>query len=190
MRQEWHDERRMYIVRTAEELFRIEGYETVTMARIAGSCGMATGTLYNYYSSKPALLVAIFDARLAGLTAEACPASIEEWVRHALKCYMRYTRSEWRSFLSAFYSDQDGQGFRSWQTQARIMESLGRLVSSALPERGVPAGNQEMTGILFGVFFQGFLRWLNSGQEDSQAISSTIHEMQLVLDGFSYLSGR
>jgi AcrR family transcriptional regulator len=49
------------ILETAQHLFTLESYAGVDMRRIAKETGIATGTLYNYFSSKQDLLLAVVE---------------------------------------------------------------------------------------------------------------------------------
>lgn len=47
------------ILKTARELFFTQGYRPTTMEAIAGRAGVAVGTVYNYFESKSAVLLAV-----------------------------------------------------------------------------------------------------------------------------------
>ncbi|MFT5357189.1 MAG: AcrR family transcriptional regulator [Polyangiales bacterium] len=53
---------RVALLRTAAEHFAQEGYEGASINRISLSAGFAKGTVYNYFSSKAALLSAVLQA--------------------------------------------------------------------------------------------------------------------------------
>lgn len=55
-------EARRKILRVAYELFASEGYEAVSMERVAGACRMKKATLFYYYPSKQALGRAVIEA--------------------------------------------------------------------------------------------------------------------------------
>jgi TetR/AcrR family transcriptional repressor of nem operon len=55
-------EARQRILRTAYELFASEGYEAVSMERVADALGMKKATLFYYYPSKEALGKAVVQA--------------------------------------------------------------------------------------------------------------------------------
>ena len=52
-------ERERRIVRAVEKLFARKGYADVVMEDVAERAGLAVGTIYNYFPSKSALLLAI-----------------------------------------------------------------------------------------------------------------------------------
>ena len=59
------------IIKAATYLFKKQGFEETSMESIAERAEIATGTLYNYYGSKPILLIAIFGDMTKNLTANA-----------------------------------------------------------------------------------------------------------------------
>jgi len=50
---------RRSILAAAQELFRTEGYEATTTRDIARAAGIATGTLFNYFATKEAIVTAL-----------------------------------------------------------------------------------------------------------------------------------
>lgn len=75
------DERRKEILDAATHLFRERGFDMTTVQAIAGRAGVAAGTVYLYYPSKEAILVAIqeeFEAGLLDRFAEISAAMLEE----------------------------------------------------------------------------------------------------------------
>ena len=52
-------ERERRILKAAEQLFARKGFAGVAMEDVAARAGLAVGTLYNYFPSKLALLLAI-----------------------------------------------------------------------------------------------------------------------------------
>lgn len=59
------EEKRAEIVVAARRLFVEEGYEAVSMARIAKESGVVSNTVYWYFGDKDAVLIAVLDAVLA-----------------------------------------------------------------------------------------------------------------------------
>jgi TetR/AcrR family fatty acid metabolism transcriptional regulator len=55
------------IVNAALKTFVTKGYQQTTVAEISKEAGLAEGTLYNYYSSKEELLLAVFDDKWGGI---------------------------------------------------------------------------------------------------------------------------
>lgn len=49
------------IIQTTREMIVEKGYDQLNMRDIAKKCGIATGTLYNYFKSKQAIISALLD---------------------------------------------------------------------------------------------------------------------------------
>jgi AcrR family transcriptional regulator len=54
-----HDEYRKELVESCIELFAKEGYQALTMRKIATALGVSTGTLYHYFPNKEALFLGV-----------------------------------------------------------------------------------------------------------------------------------
>lgn len=75
------DQRRREILEAATQLFRDRGFDVATVQAIAGKAGVATGTVYLYFPSKEAILVALqedFEAGLLDRFAEISTAVLAE----------------------------------------------------------------------------------------------------------------
>ncbi len=76
-RQREFETREQLFLDTARQLIREEGLLTLQMARLARVCDYATGTLYQHFSSKEDLLVALASQRLNEHCALFC--KVAEW---------------------------------------------------------------------------------------------------------------
>lgn len=65
------EERRAEIVETADRLFREHGYAKCSVEMIIREIGVAKGTFYYYFKSKPDILEAIVDKTLAQIVESA-----------------------------------------------------------------------------------------------------------------------
>lgn len=61
------EQNRTRIVDAANELFYKHGFANTSFAEIAGHAGVPKGNFYFYFPSKDDILIAVIDARLAGL---------------------------------------------------------------------------------------------------------------------------
>jgi AcrR family transcriptional regulator len=66
-RQRRKDEIRSRIVETARELFAVEGYEAVTMRRVAEAIDYSAGTIYLHFPDKESLIKEVCEADFAQL---------------------------------------------------------------------------------------------------------------------------
>jgi AcrR family transcriptional regulator len=72
---------RQRILEAARQLFATGGFDTSTTRDIADAAGIATGTLFNYFSTKEALLAALAALAIAGVDRdfeESAGESLEE----------------------------------------------------------------------------------------------------------------
>ena len=75
------DQRRREILAAAEDLFRHRGYDATTVQAIARAAGVAAGTVYLYFPSKEAVLVALqedFETGLLDRVAEIAEQVLSE----------------------------------------------------------------------------------------------------------------
>ncbi|MBU1866618.1 MAG: TetR/AcrR family transcriptional regulator [Actinobacteria bacterium] len=69
LRERKKQQTRIDIVRSAEALFAERGLQEPTMEEIAVAAEVAVATLYNYFGSKLAIQMAVFEAETAGIVA-------------------------------------------------------------------------------------------------------------------------
>jgi AcrR family transcriptional regulator len=67
------------IIQAATELFVARGYNATTVEDIAGRADVVAQTVYHAFGSKPKLLAAVLDARIAG-DDEPIPVAARPWV--------------------------------------------------------------------------------------------------------------
>jgi AcrR family transcriptional regulator len=79
------DQRRRDILEAATRLFRERGFDPTTVQAIAGSAGVAAGTVYLYFSSKEAILLALFQDFETGLLARIAEISEEVLAEEAAR---------------------------------------------------------------------------------------------------------
>jgi AcrR family transcriptional regulator len=88
------EEVRRKILDAARELFTAEGYERVTMRRIAEAIEYSPTAIYNHFEDKDALLNSLcedeFSRLLALLSTEPPPRSGVAWIRQLGQAYARF----------------------------------------------------------------------------------------------------
>lgn len=134
---------RRRLLQTAKAQLLTSGYNALTMRGVAAACGVAVGTLYNYFPSKDALVAGtMLDDWLAtlhtmeeGLAAAQSPMDALRRVYGGIAAYRELYSPAWQE-----YSGSGDRGF----LQARhrqLLEQLAALLRPAL-ERLAP----EMPG--------------------------------------------
>jgi AcrR family transcriptional regulator len=125
---------RRAILDAAQTLFRTAGFEATTTRDVVKAAGIATGTLFNYFSTKEAIVIALVvesQALKPLRTADARPASLEEALfslvaaeLRQLKPHRTYLMPILESTLSPLAEargDDSGQALRS-DHLARVVE--------------------------------------------------------------------
>lgn len=73
-----HDQKRSHILDTAAKLFATEGYDRVSMAKLAEACGISKANIYHYYDGKEAILFDALETYLVGLRDRVCALELED----------------------------------------------------------------------------------------------------------------
>ena len=77
------------LLQAALELFAARGYNATTVDAIAEAAGVSAGLLYHHFTSKPAVLQAIFEQSLADVQATFAAADRESDPSHRLPALLR-----------------------------------------------------------------------------------------------------
>jgi len=169
-RQKQQRERR--IVKAAEKLFARKGYAEVAMEDVAASAGLAVGTIYNYFPSKSALLLAIVKGETESLLARgkkilddpprdpvAAACALTEIF---LDDFTRDDRRLWRELLGAAIAEPTTVGRRLFDGDAQLVSQLESLLEQ-YRTIGVLASDIEpvpAATVLYGVCFTWMTAYL------------------------------
>lgn len=195
LRQRQTLEREARILKASEALFARRGYASTSMQDIAGRSKLAVGTLYNYFSSKPDILLAIVERDTAeGVGAgeaivKAPPsdpgAAVEQLLERALEPYARHDRVLWRELMGAAMTDRQlAQGV--FGSDARLIGLLATLLGGfqarGALRPGVDPGRAAI--VLYSAFFTWFLGYVSSDTlELADARAELARSIELILHG-------
>jgi AcrR family transcriptional regulator len=153
---------------TAFRLFEAEGYEEVTMERIAAEADVAKGTLYNHFPVKEALLRHYFHRQLAG----GVEAMTAELVRIAdpvkrIAAFLRYAAA-WaerhRKYLPHYPRYRLGQPLTDYDKIERSgMDLIFRKLIESAQEAGRIRRDRDaasLTHYLQYFYLGAVTRWL------------------------------
>ncbi len=173
-RQKLDRERR--IVKAAERLFSRKGYVGVAMEEVAARAGLAVGTIYNYFPSKSALLLAIIRRESESLLARGRKildnpppdpvAAASEFTEIFLDDFTREDRRLWRELFGAAIADPAVLGQRLFEGDARLVSQLASLLEQYRGS-GVLASDIEpmpAATVLYGVSFTWMTAYLMNDQ--------------------------
>lgn len=156
------------LAQTAYRLFEAEGYEDVTMERIAAEADVAKGTLYNHFPVKEALLRHYFHSELAAgaeamtkqLVRIADPVMrIAAFLRQAAKWAKRH-----RKYLPYYLQYRLGQPLADYSRMERSgMDAIFRKLIEAAQEAGRIRRDKDaasLTHYLQYLYLGAVTRWL------------------------------
>jgi AcrR family transcriptional regulator len=172
LRSRQKQERERRIVKAAERLFAKKGFAEVAMEDIAGRAGLAVGTIYNYFPSKSALLLAIIRRETQSLLARGreilddrqldAVAAVSAFTEIFLDDFTRDDRCLWRELFGAAIADPSTVGRRLFEADTQLVMQLGSLLERWRSD-GILASDIEpmpAATVLYGVCFTWLTAYL------------------------------
>lgn len=165
-------ERERRIVKAAEKLFARKGYAEIAMEEVAARAGIAVGTIYNYFPSKSALLLAIVRRETESLLARGRKilddpprdpvAASCAFTEIFLEDFTRDDRRLWRELFGAAIAEPATLGRRLFEGDAQLVSQLASLLEQ-YRSNGVLASDIEPISaatVLYGVCFTWMTAYL------------------------------
>jgi AcrR family transcriptional regulator len=112
--------RREALIEAGSRLFSTRGFDAVTVSEIALAADLATGTVYNYFPTKTALLMAILSADLDAMLAEASAGEPIDALLGVFRVVDRRSRALWRQVVGQAMMDPAGFGRAYAEVDARL----------------------------------------------------------------------
>jgi len=196
-RERQKQERERRILDSARKLFDRKGYADTAMEDIARWAGLAVGTLYNYFSSKDDLLIAIMrrdSERVAALAEHIVadpPADPVEAIAALADAFIESVAAEerrlWREVFAASIAAPETLGARMFALDARMIELFTAMVEK-MKGRGAIAPQTDSSraaGLFYGICLNWTLAYATQDSltfgamrtEISQSISMTVRGM-------------
>jgi AcrR family transcriptional regulator len=179
-------ERERRIVKAAEKLFARKGYTEVAMEDVAASAGLAVGTIYNYFPSKSALLLAIVRRESESLLARGKKilddpprdplAAVSAFTGIFLDDFTRDDRRLWRELFGAAIAEPSTVGQRLFEADAQLVLQLSSLLEQYRHE-GILASELEplpAATVLYGVCFTWLTAYLMNDQISAEMVRREI----------------
>jgi len=178
----WSPNARGRLEQAAYELFRDRGYERTTVADIAKQAGLTERTFFRHYADKREVLfggaVSLQDELLRALNDAPPTLPTIEAVRIAVEAAMRLfhgRRALARERQRIIAANADLQ-----ERELIKRATLTAALAHALQKRGVPESSANLAADMgIGVFYVGFVQWLNDPAEREL--------VEIVHDGFDQL---
>ena len=165
------------IINSARDLFMSLGYDKTTTKAIAKKCGIAEGTLFNYFANKDEILVAVFEKIVfnneEGLDKEL--PSIEEIL---INCSLRPIKKI-NIVPKPILIDIFGIVIKMAKKKKKIyqkfaeidfayMKDLENLLSIYLDLDGYPISEKDLSEIIYGIVAADFVLYLYNTESTYQ----------------------
>lgn len=134
--------RRHFILTTAEQILRSDGFDAFTMNSLAKTTGLAKGTLYLYFSSREELVLALYIHLN------------DDWVDRFLLAEKAHLPPDYAALCTRFY--------QSFAADALLVDLAGRAASGLEPYVATPAkvtakrAYARAARRISGIFYQNF----------------------------------
>jgi AcrR family transcriptional regulator len=179
-------DRERRILGAATRLFESKGYADTAMEDVAAGAGLAVGTLYNYFRSKPDLLLAILGRETEELLAagrrvvDAPPDDPADAVSALIDTYLRvfahHEKQLWRDLVAAAVAEPLAMGRATFEADLRLLgqlvELLERLQASGVLGAHVEVGRAAIA--LFSIYFTWFSVFLVTEGVTVEIVSAEI----------------
>lgn len=185
---------RREILEAARELFFQNGYAGTTVEAVAGKAQVAVGTVYNYFESKSALILAITAMDLLkdlGEDFDTMPSesgldAIIRFAENSIGIFSRYPRELLRELLREAVGGRDealGGGFRG--QDITMVERLARILvdleGSGRLRRDIDAGMAAL--VIYGILITSMIWYAADQRRTAREMMESVRGMLGTLYG-------
>lgn len=187
LRDRQKQERERRILSAAERLFARKGYAEAAMEDVADRAGLAVGTIYNYFASKSALLLAILGRERDSLLARGQKllddplrepiAAVSAFCEIFLDHLTRDDRRLWREVFGAAIAEPDIIGRRLFEADTQLVTQLASLLERYRSDGVFESEIEPMPAatVLYGVCFTWMTAYL---MNDAITVDIVRHEIR------------
>lgn len=159
-RQQVKQANREAILNSAKQCFLERGYESITIRDVIRGSGLSTGTFYNYFPDKEALLRTLVESHLQPLqtdlhTAREHAQSVEQFFLGAYLAVFQHVRADLDFFRMMFRNEPVVRALYNDSMFGMMMRSLKSDLADAVDRGLMPAVDLELlTAISFGAGYE------------------------------------
>jgi TetR/AcrR family transcriptional regulator, cholesterol catabolism regulator len=180
--------RRERVIRAAQELAADGGYDAVQMRDVASRGEVALGTIYRYFPSKDALLLAVMVQWLGDLEQRVTrhPPAGATTVDRIMDVLGRAVRSMDREprLTRAVIAAMTAGDPASVDAIGEVTAAMARIMLAAFPEDVDPALEAAAAKVLGHVWWSATISWAN-GMGDSAWVAAELRQAsELIADRF------
>ncbi|MBQ9613405.1 MAG: helix-turn-helix transcriptional regulator [Lachnospiraceae bacterium] len=121
------------MLRAARKILLEEGYDQLTIRRIAGECGTAVGTVYNYFPSKDYLAAGVMLGDWRKLTTKMKEDLRGQQGIEGLKLLFQTVR-EFSSIYHLVWKQYQGGSIRQMQYHSKLLKEMEKYLVQIIPE--------------------------------------------------------
>ena len=121
------------MLRAARKILLEEGYDQLTIRRIAGECGTAVGTVYNYFPSKDYLAAGVMLEDWRRLTAKMQEDIHDRQGIEGLNLLFQTVR-EFSSIYHLVWEQYKGGSIRQMQYRPMLQKEMEKYLALIIPE--------------------------------------------------------
>jgi AcrR family transcriptional regulator len=180
------DARRDALLNGAAGLFSTHGFDAVTVSEIALAADLATGTFYNYFPTKTALLMAILSADLAAMLEqiEREEASPIEALLSVFRVVDHRSRALWRQVVGQAMLDPDGLGRAYAEVDVRLKAEVEAALERIGPHLATEDERRALGDLVFNIGNALFYEYIADEALTLDAVRSRfIAQLRLVFTG-------
>jgi len=181
--QELKTETNDHILEVAARLFQTQGFQKTTTRAIAKQCGIAEGTLFNYYPTKDDLLIAVFEHMAESVEPtdrEALPKPIDLIIGIALDPVRKMARVPRVFMLDIMISS-----IRLLKKKPGLFHRLAALDYDYIKKikeklliygdfKDSPVDADDLAGMIYGVVAFDYIIHLYESREDNVKLETDI----------------
>jgi AcrR family transcriptional regulator len=182
--------RRDALIDAAADLFSTRGFDTVSVSEIAQAADLATGTFYNYFPTKTAVLLEILGADLDAMLAEfgrgtGVQGEPIEALLGIFRVVDRRSRALWRQVVGQAMLDPTGFGRAYADVDARLKTEVETAVARYDMDWSSEEERRTLTDLVFNLGNAFFYEYIADETLTLDEVRDRlVAQLRLVFTGF------
>jgi AcrR family transcriptional regulator len=182
--------RRDALIDAAADLFSTRGFDTVSVSEIAQAADLATGTFYNYFPTKTAVLLEILGADLDAMLAEfgrgtGVQGEPIEALLGIFRVVDRRSRALWRQVVGQAMLDPTGIGRAYADVDARLKTEVETAVARYDMDWSSEEERRTLTDLVFNLGNAFFYEYIADETLTLDEVRDRlVAQLRLVFTGF------
>ncbi|UOQ45884.1 TetR/AcrR family transcriptional regulator [Halobacillus salinarum] len=198
LREEKKKQTQLAIMESAKKIFSEKGFENASMVEIAKDAAVGTGTIYNYFSSKGALLLQIFSEetsrmemkepqRLKASSEAGLAERISEFILQFTVLFSHYPKAFWKELFHVMTEEaQESIHLRQglFGLDEDIMKDVTSIISTASEQFLLPVDPEDAAYVIYSSVMTDTLFYIYSEDMSYETYAGRISEhIKFVLAG-------